>query len=154
MLEEPTKPTDPDTTRHVTGSEPTDGGYARRRDPRTQVLIVEDDLWARRVVADTLRAAGFAVAEASNGFTGLHVAERDRPDVVLLDLALPEISGCDVLHLLKVDPSTRDIPVVAVSSFAEPLVRSGCCEADATLPKPVDGEAVARVVEEVAPHAR
>ncbi len=115
---------------------------AWRRDHR-------DDPWVREQVGASLRAAGYVVAEASNGLTGLRLAERDRPDVVLLDLALPEIAGCDVLQRLKADATTRDIPVIAVSDFAEPLFRSGRCHVDATLPKPVDGQAATRLVKRV-----
>ena len=76
------------------------------------VLVVEDDPWIRSLMADLLAGEGYAVVQASDGKAGLEMAESNEPDVILLDLAMPEKSGLDVLHELKSSKPTRDIPVM------------------------------------------
>ncbi len=85
---------------------------------RKRVLVVDDDRWVRDRVTNGLEEAGFEVLQASNGFTGLYFAGALHPDAIVLDVALPEISRCEVMHALKQDRATRDIPVIALSSRA------------------------------------
>lgn len=100
------------------------------------VLVVEDDLWLRTVTGDALREAGFRVAEASNGYSGLRLARELRPGVVVLDLRLPELPGVDLLRCLSRDAPAP--PVVVVSGAPElltPEVREGVV---GVVPKPFD----------------
>src|SRR5438046_9075039 len=86
--------------------------------PDKTVLVVEDDPWIRSLMADLLTGEGYAVVQASDGKAGLEMAEDNEPDVILLDLAMPEKSGLDVLHELKTAKPTRDIPASVVSASA------------------------------------
>ena len=86
---------------------------------RRHVLIIEDDDSARRLLSVRLRNAGFDPIEANDGETGLTLAGRDQPDLVLLDLRLPGIDGFGVLERLKREPATARIPVIAVTGSDE-----------------------------------
>jgi CheY-like chemotaxis protein len=104
------------------------------------VLIVDDDQNSREGVAEFLLAAGYRVSEAADGPEALAKALRRRPDVVLLDLAIPKLDGWTVARTLKADPGLKSVPVVAFSAFDYPNERkraevAGC---DAFLAKPCD----------------
>ncbi len=105
------------------------------------VLHVEDDADNRQSLAWLLRAEGFHVVEADSGADALRVARRQPPDLVLLDVGLPDMSGFEVCHRLKTDPDTSSIPVLQLSGyFVEPADRVQGLEtgADAYLMKPVE----------------
>jgi two-component system, cell cycle response regulator DivK len=106
--------------------------------PQKTVLVVEDDPWIRSLMADLLAGEGYAVVQASDGKAGLEMAEESDPDVILLDLAMPEKSGLDVLHELKSSKPTRDIPVIVVSAYAMPMMGSDARRADGVIQKPFD----------------
>src|SRR5258706_664438 len=78
--------------------------------PQKTVLVVEDDPWIRSLMADLLAGEGYSVVQASDGKAGLDMAEERDPDVILLDLAMPQKSGPDVLHELNSREPTRDNP--------------------------------------------
>lgn len=80
------------------------------------ILIVDDDEAARYVLKRYLAETSFTIIEATNGPEGLRMARENRPQVVLLDLMMPEMSGFEVLQRLKSDPVTRDIPVIIITS--------------------------------------
>ena len=106
--------------------------------PEKTVLVVEDDPWIRSLMADLLVGEGYAVVQASDGKAGLEMAEENDPDVILLDLAMPEKSGLDVLHELKSSKPTRDIPVIVVSAYAMLMMGSDARRADGVIQKPFD----------------
>ena len=106
--------------------------------PDRTVLVVEDDPWIRSLMADLLAGEGYAVVQASDGKAGLEMAEANDPDVILLDLAMPEKSGLDVLHELKSSKPTRDIPVIVVSAYAMLRMGSDARRADGVIQKPFD----------------
>ena len=85
-----------------------------RRTPR--VLLIDDDEISRYLVRTRLAGARFTVHEASGGLEGLLQARRQRPDAIVLDLVMPEMSGFEVLARLKQDPVTEDIPVIVLTS--------------------------------------
>jgi PAS domain S-box-containing protein len=89
-----------------------------------RVLVIEDDASVRELLAVALHRQGFDVLEAPDGETGLALAGRERPDLVLLDLRLPGIDGFAVLQSLKRSPATTDIPVIAVTGSDELLLGS------------------------------
>jgi two-component system cell cycle response regulator DivK len=82
------------------------------------VLIVDDNEKNVKLARDVLRFAGFRTLEASTGAAGLALASEHLPDVVLLDIRLPDMDGTAVMRGLKDDSRTAHIPVVAVTSFA------------------------------------
>ncbi len=106
--------------------------------PKT-VLIVEDNELNMKLFHDLLEASGYATLQARNGQTALELARAHRPDLVLMDIQLPGMSGLDVTRTLKADPGLAAIPVVAVTAFAmkgdEDRMRAGGCEA--YLSKPI-----------------
>ena len=89
-------------------------------------------------LADLLAGEGYSVVQASDGKAGLDMAEESDPDVILLDLAMPEKSGLDVLHELKSSKPTRDIPVIVVSAYAMLMMGSDARRADGVIQKPFD----------------
>ncbi len=86
---------------------------------RADILIVEDHPTMREAVRSILEHEGFEIREASDGGTALEMARARPPDVMLLDLNIPGITGRDVLAELKADPSTRDIRVIIVTATGE-----------------------------------
>ena len=111
-----------------------------------RVLIIEDEFLLRDDLAQTLRAVGYEVSEASNGRTGLEAMRRDRPDVVLLDLFMPVMDGAQFRAEQLKDPSLASVPVVIVSGHAdERQVRSlGAVD---FVGKPVDERALMSIIE-------
>lgn len=102
------------------------------------VLVVDDDQNSREGIAEYLVGAGYRVSEAADGPEAIGKAMRRRPDIVLLDLAIPKLDGWTVARALKADPGFANVPVVAFSAFDYPNERSraqaaGC---DAFLAKP------------------
>ncbi|SFV28290.1 response regulator [Hyphomicrobium facile] len=97
------------------------------------VLIVEDNELNMKLFNDLLVAHGYKTIQTRNGFDALELARRHRPDLILMDIQLPEVSGLEVTRWLKDDDSLREIPIVAVTAFAmkgdEERIRSGGCEA-------------------------
>jgi len=81
------------------------------------VLIVDDNEQNAKLARDVLRAAGLRTIEADSGAEALRRASVDRPDVILLDIRLPDLDGPDVARRLKGDPRTAHIPVVAMTSL-------------------------------------
>jgi two-component system, cell cycle response regulator DivK len=82
------------------------------------VLIVEDDDRNRKLARDVLDAAGFRTLEAATGSEGIALAREHRPDVILVDLRLPDMGGAEVARTLKGDPRTAGTPVVAMSALS------------------------------------
>jgi CheY-like chemotaxis protein len=92
--------------------------------PTGTVLYIEDNHINTMLVERILRARpGVVFGSAKDGRTGLARAGRERPDLVLLDLELPDISGERVLAALRATPTTRDIPVIVISADIDPAVR-------------------------------
>jgi two-component system cell cycle response regulator DivK len=100
--------------------------------PKT-VLIVEDNELNIKLFNDLLEAHGYATLQTKDGIEAMKMARQHRPDLILMDIQLPEVSGLEVTKWLKEDPELRSIPVVAVTAFAmkgdEDKIRQGGCEA-------------------------
>jgi len=86
--------------------------------PLAKVLLVEDSKFLRLATERALARAGYDVTTAADGEQALQLARQKLPDVILLDLLLPKITGTDVLKALKADPATRAIPVVILSGMS------------------------------------
>lgn len=103
------------------------------------ILIVEDNELNMKLFNDLLRAHGFDTLQTNDGVTAMRLAREEQPDLILMDIQLPEVSGLEVTKWLKADDSVRHIPVVAVTAFAmkgdEEKIRRGGCED--YLPKPI-----------------
>lgn len=84
--------------------------------PRTRVLVVDDEPTVREVVAGYLRRDGHEVSEAGDGPTALALLERERPDLVVLDMMLPGVNGLDILRRIR---ATGDLPVIMLTARAE-----------------------------------
>lgn len=105
---------------------------------RTTALVIDDDVCVRALLAELLAEEGFDVTQASNGFSGMRLAIERRPQVILLDLVLPELSGAEVLRELRASPSTGDSAIVIVSGNVDSLSDRQIAEVDAVVPKPFD----------------
>ena len=103
------------------------------------VLIVEDNELNMKLFRDLLEAHGYQTSGTSNRIEALDLVRKLRPDLVLMDIQLPQVSGLEVTRWIKDDPELRAIPVVAVTAFAmkgdEERIREGGCEA--YLSKPI-----------------
>jgi CheY-like chemotaxis protein len=83
-----------------------------------RVLVVEDNPANLSLMEYLLRAFGYTVLTATNGIEGVELAQREIPDVILMDLQMPKLNGFDAASRLKVDPVLKSIPIVAVTAFA------------------------------------
>jgi two-component system cell cycle response regulator DivK len=112
------------------------------------VLIVEDNDLNMKLFHDLLEGHGYATLQTRNGMEALDLARQHRPDLILMDIQLPEVSGLEVTKWIKEDENLRSIPVIAVTAFAmkgdEERIREGGCEA--YLSKPIS---VAKFLETV-----
>jgi two-component system cell cycle response regulator DivK len=103
------------------------------------VLIVEDNELNMKLFHDLLESYGYDTLGTRNGIEALELARTYRPDLILMDIQLPDVSGLEVTKWIKADPELRRIPVVAVTAFAmngdEERIRQGGCEA--YLSKPI-----------------
>ena len=115
-------------------------------DPRSamqSVLIVEDNELNMKLFNDLLSAHGYRTIQTRSGFEAMKLARTHRPDLILMDIQLPEVSGLEVTRWLKDDDELCRIPIVAVTAFAmkgdEERIRSGGCEAYLSKPISVVG---------------
>jgi CheY-like chemotaxis protein len=81
-----------------------------------RVLLAEDDRFLRRACEQSLRKRGYTVISAPDGEAALQLARSERPDLILLDMLMPRMTGLDVLRALKADAQTREIPVLVLSN--------------------------------------
>lgn len=104
-----------------------------------RILIVEDNDLNLKLFRDLLGANGYETIETKEGLEAISLARNARPDLILMDIQLPEISGLDVTRKIKADDEIKNIPVVAVTAFAmkddeEKILRAGC---EAYISKPI-----------------
>lgn len=97
------------------------------------VLIVEDNELNMKLFNDLLEAHGYNTLQTRDGLSALDIAKEHMPDLILMDIQLPEVSGLEITKWLKEDETLRAIPVIAVTAFAmkgdEEKIREGGCEA-------------------------
>lgn len=102
-------------------------------DGQKTVLIVEDNELNMKLFNDILEAQGYRTLKATNGSEAMELARSGNPDLILMDIQLPEVSGLDVTRWLKEDLDLKQIPVIAVTAFAmkgdEERIREAGCEA-------------------------
>ena len=115
------------------------------------ILIVEDNELNMKLFQDVLAAHGYATLETADGRDALRLARERRPDLIVLDIQLPEISGLEITRQIKADSELSHIPIIAVTAFAmrgdEEKIREGGCED--YLSKPVS---ISRFIETIERH--
>jgi two-component system cell cycle response regulator DivK len=116
---------------------------------RKKILIVEDNDLNMKLFNDLLMAHGYGTLQTRDGFEALALARRHHPDLILMDIQLPEVSGLQVTQWIKKDDDLRMIPIIAVTAFAmkgdEEKIRDGGCEA--YIAKPISVVSFLRTVE-------
>ena len=125
-----------------------------------KVLIVDDELDQRIYVATLFKTSGYTVIVTKNGNEGLQKAKELRPDLIILDVMMPEVGGVDMYRKLKSDPALRDIPVIMLTgvgekSFSHYLkmlniqIKEFIPEPDAYMEKPLDHEKMLELAEQL-----
>ncbi len=115
-----------------------------------RILVVEDHEDNRRIFRDLLTGAGYDTVEAATGEEGVTLAERDVPDLILMDIQLPGVDGYEATRRIKANPALRQIPIIAVTSYALSgddikTLEAGC---DAYVAKPFSPRALLAVIRE------
>ena len=121
-----------------------------------QILIVDDNFTNLKLVEYVLDRRGYRVLTAADAEEALRLLGRHQPDLILMDLQLPGVDGFELTHRLKSDPATRDIVVVAITSYAmkgdrERALAVGC---DGYIAKPIDTRALPGLVQSFLDGAR
>lgn len=97
------------------------------------ILIVEDNELNMKLFRDLLEAQGYGILQTRDGMQALDLARKEKPDLIIMDIQLPQVSGLEVTKWIKADDDLKHIPVVAVTAFAmkgdEEKIREGGCEA-------------------------
>src|SRR5205814_394918 len=109
------------------------GGDVSRR-----ILVIEDQEDNRRIVRDLLTSVGYELIEAVSGEEGVSLAEREQPDLILMDIQLPGLDGYEATRRIKANPALGKIPIIAVTSYAlsgdDVKARAAGCDDDVTKP--------------------
>jgi len=117
---------------------------------RKKVLIVEDNDLNMKLFNDLLVAHGYGTLQTKDGVEALALARQHHPDLILMDIQLPEVSGLQVTQWIKEDDDLRKIPIIAVTAFAmkgdEEKIRDGGCEA--YIAKPISVAGFLRTIEQ------
>lgn len=108
--------------------------------PGKKILIVEDNEKNRKLIKVILKAKGYYTMEAEDARAALDQLKRETPDLILMDIGMPEIDGLELTRQIKQDESTKNIPIIAVTAHAmtgekEKVLKAGC---DAYISKPID----------------
>ena len=116
-----------------------------------RILIIEDMPDNRRILTDLLTAAGYALSEADDGEKGVAMSVALRPDLILMDVQLPRIDGYEATRRIRGNPETRDIPIIAVTSYAmsgdeAKAADAGC---DGYVSKPYSPRSLLKLVREI-----
>ncbi len=117
------------------------------------VLYVEDNQFNRKIVRDLLARTTYRLIEATDGETGLATARQELPDLIIMDIQLPKLSGLEATRQLRADPTTAHIPIIVITSFAlsgdEP--RAMEAGASAYLAKPYSPRELLQTIRQFAP---
>jgi two-component system cell cycle response regulator DivK len=120
------------------------------------VLVVEDNELNMRLFCDLLDSFGYKTFQCRDGARAVEIARKEMPDLIIMDIQLPEVSGLDITRWIKDDDSLRHIPVLAVTAFAmrddEQRVRQAGCEG--YLSKPIQIASFMRAVEDLMPQGQ
>ena len=116
-----------------------------------RILIVEDNPQSMRLIEMTLRAKGYTLLMATDGEEALDMAMRERPDLIIMDMQLPKVSGLEVTRKLRNTPAFSHTPIIAITAYAmkgdeERVIESGC---DAYLSKPINTRELPEMIAEM-----
>ena len=105
-----------------------------------RILVVEDNVQNRMLVKDVLEFYGYEIIEAENGQEGIDMAKKYKPDLILMDIQMPVIDGFTAVKIIRSDPETKNIKMIAVTSFAMSGDKERIKEAgfDHYISKPID----------------
>lgn len=101
-----------------------------------RILVIEDDITISRLLVDFLESNGYAVSVARDGAQAIQNVDLRRPDAIILDLMLPVMTGVEVARRLRLDPDTRDIPILTVTAVDGPDDLAEILMVDAVVSKP------------------
>jgi CheY-like chemotaxis protein len=112
------------------------------------VLVVEDDDDSRYVMRLELEQLGYLVSEADNGMKAVDIALREHPDIILMDLTLPEMDGLEATSRIRADENMRDVPIIAVTAHSESDWREEAKASgfNAYVTKPIDGSWLSELI--------
>ena len=114
-------------------SKPSESNTTMASEGTKTVLVVEDNELNMKLFHDLLEAHGYGILQTKDGMEALQIARDHKPDLILMDIQLPEVSGLEVTKWIKEDDNLKSIPVIAVTAFAmkgdEEKIREGGCEA-------------------------
>ncbi len=124
------------------------GSWCIKVPPMARILIIDDEPEIITLTRMMLQKAGYEVIGAESGKKGLEILEKDKVDLVLLDVVMPDINGWEVCRKIKADEKLRQIPVVMFTVYdnKEDVMRSHECGADAHLSKPFNREELLDVI--------
>ena len=114
------------------------------------ILIVEDDPKNLKLIRDLLQIRGYTALEATDGKQGVDMARAKMPDLILMDIQMPVMDGFEAISILKADPVTKSIPIIALTAFAMQGDKEKCMEAGCNdyITKPLDTRAFVTKVRE------
>ena len=124
---------------------------ARTPRDRATILCIDDEPRALEFYRDLLEPRGYRTLTVTDGLQGLAVAQQDPPDVILLDVMLPGLSGFDICRKFRADDALRNIPIILITARDDPNVAITGWEAgaDRTLRKSADAESILAAIQEV-----
>jgi two-component system cell cycle response regulator DivK len=119
--------------------------------PPAKIMIVEDDEWSMRLVEAVLEAHGYSIVQSRSGENAFRIAHQELPDLILMDICLPGISGLEVIKIFKEDEDLKKIPIIALTALAMPgdeeRMRHG--GADAYISKPISIAELALAIQDL-----
>ena len=118
-----------------------------------KILIVEDDPMGLRLLRDLLIVSGYNTIEATDGERGVESAKKNKPDLILMDIMMPKMDGYTACHEIKTGKSTKNIPLIMVTSLDQPLNKGlgKSVGADGYITKPIDREGLLEVISRFLP---
>lgn len=116
-----------------------------------KILFIEDEPDQVKVIRTRLEANGYEVISANDGLSGLELAKKESPDLVLLDIIMPGIDGVEVCKRLRSDEQTKDLPVIAVTASGERTLEERCYEVGCNnvIRKPYDSTVLMESIEQI-----
>ena len=118
---------------------------------KEKILIVEDNLQNMRLIEMVLRPKSYVLVKATDGEEAMDIAIREQPDLIIMDIQLPKMSGLEVTRRLRQIPEFSHIPIIALSAYAmkgdsEKFIEAGC---DAYISKPINTRELPEVISEI-----
>jgi two-component system cell cycle response regulator DivK len=124
-------------------------GESKESGMAKKILIVEDEPRNLKLLRDLLQRFGYEILEAPDGEQGVKLAVEKIPDLILMDIMMPKMDGLEATRIIKADTKTKNIPIIALTSYAmkgdrEKTIEAGC---DGYIAKPIDIKEVLKAIE-------